>query len=138
MHSGSLCAHGSPFPISQLTITRRQVDSILGQITTDVPHFSDTLHVHSTTYPHVAPESLRPVHVDHNGRRKRVPGGAGLIARDSYSQVTPVKKRRVDDDVSSIRNGVAPGRAGPKPKVPTTVTAVAPARAKPKIMYVGG
>lgn len=118
--------------VSQLTITRRQVDDILGQIATEVPHFNDTIQVHSTTYPHVAPESLRPVHVDHNGRRKRVPGGAGLIARDLYSQVTPVKKRRIDDDLSSVRNGVGAGRGGPKSKVPTAV--VAPARAKPKAM----
>ena len=37
----------------------RRVNDILGQIASEVPHFNDTLQVHSTTYPHVAPESLR-------------------------------------------------------------------------------
>lgn len=124
-------------------MTRRQATDILTQISTSVPHFTPTLSVHTTTYPHVAPESLRPVPVDHNGRRKRVPGGgagAGGATRDAYApHVSPAKKRRVDDDGASVRTGTGGAGAGrgggAKPKGAGGAGGPA-ARAKPRLMCV--
>lgn len=131
--------------IPQLAITSKAVNDTLSQIALDVPRFSETLTVHQTTYPHVAPESLRPITSDHTGRRKRVPGGGGLSgngnnlsgARDMYGQPlapSPHKKRKlVEDDASSVRNSVvAKPKAKDKSGVTAGTSAAGGSRAKPK------
>ncbi|KAF8339754.1 uncharacterized protein EI90DRAFT_3117530 [Cantharellus anzutake] len=119
----------------ELLHTRTLVNRTLAQIAAVIPHFSETLNVHNTTYPHVAPSSLLPV-TGEFGRRKRNPGTSVLhnTARDLYPSISP-KKRRLDDDASSIRgaagssNGrnVSKGKDANKPSAPSALS-----RGKPR------
>ena len=111
----------------------------LTQIAAVIPRFAETLSVHNTTYPHVAPSSLLPV-TGEFGRRKRNPASSVLngIPRDLYASISP-KKRRLDDDASSARGiaGSSNGRAITKTKDAGKLAAPsALGRAKPRVRYV--
>ena len=114
MRGGEMCFTTSPPFVWELTHrslqlvhTRAHVNVLLTQISMVMEHFSSTLSVHQTTYPHVAPSSLLPVTGEYSGRRKRMPAsGPNLIsARDNYPSTSPNKKRRLDDDNGSVRTG---------------------------------